>query len=404
MTPPSTSRRPLARRHRRVDAGDREARVDRLRRRAGAEDDELAREQVGRDAEEAVLELLDPAVAEHLAEQLAGARAADQRVGGQRVVAARVLLDEAADEDLVQDVGRGAHRGDAAERSSPCSRPRSGRSGCPARAARRARRGGRRRARRRPRARARSSGPASRRAVALQRALEPGLAARHDLHLARLQCRDHALGHLPGGDQQLAALERRALLFEPSERGRAVGHRDGRVGLAQAEVGPRLARRGGGADEQHPVVRVLRLVEREREVVDRPVGVVADPRDRSRSARARARACRRSPAPTPRRGCRPRRSRRAGSGPAPPPRWRRAGAPRLRVSASAKSGEVRISASKSPRPSVTSHVSRTARTEAVRRPSCSSASSPSTSPRLSVRSTVSGGPSATTSSRPIAIT
>ena len=169
ITPPSTSRRPASARglvtaslagdYRRVDAGDREARVDRLRRRAGAVDDELAGEQVGRDAEEAVLELLDPAVAEHLAEQLPGARAADQRVGGQRVVAARVLLDEAAHEDLVQDVGRGAHGGDAPTRSSPCSRPRSGRSGCPAPAARRARRGGRRRARRRLRARARSSGP-----------------------------------------------------------------------------------------------------------------------------------------------------------------------------------------------------------------------------------------------------
>ena len=78
--------------------------------------------------------------------------------------------------------------------------------------------------------------------------------------------------------------------------------------------------------------------------------------------------------------------------------------PMLRVSSSAKSGELRISASKSERPSVTSHVSRTARTEAERRPACSSASSPSTSPRLSVRMTVSGGPSATTSSRPMAIT
>ena len=78
--------------------------------------------------------------------------------------------------------------------------------------------------------------------------------------------------------------------------------------------------------------------------------------------------------------------------------------PMLRVSSSAKSGELRSSASKSPRPSVTSHVSRTARTDAVRRPSCSSASSPSTSPRLSVRMIVSGGPSATTSSRPIAMT
>ena len=78
--------------------------------------------------------------------------------------------------------------------------------------------------------------------------------------------------------------------------------------------------------------------------------------------------------------------------------------PMLRVSSSAKSGELRISASKSERPSTTSHVSRTARTDAERRPSCSSASSPSTSPRLSVRMTVSGGPSSTTSSRPMAIT
>ena len=79
-------------------------------------------------------------------------------------------------------------------------------------------------------------------------------------------------------------------------------------------------------------------------------------------------------------------------------------APSARVSPTAKPGSWRTSASNCARDTSSSTESRRALTDAVRRPACRRASSPTTSPRRSVRTRVSGGPSTRTSSRPERIT
>ena len=75
--------------------------------------------------------------------------------------------------------------------------------------------------------------------------------------------------------------------------------------------------------------------------------------------------------------------------------------PIARAKPSARLGVSWISASNASRPSSSSAESRRARTDAERVSSPRSASSPSTSPRRSTRISVSGGPSSTTSRRPL---
>ena len=96
--------------HRRKDAGDGQARVDRVEQRAGAVQDDLAGDEIAAHAVEAARELLDPHVAEALGEHPPRLAAADEREHRQRVVVRRVALDEVAPEDRVDLRGAVARR------------------------------------------------------------------------------------------------------------------------------------------------------------------------------------------------------------------------------------------------------------------------------------------------------